>query len=204
MSTIVNVKEQKNILRSKHKKIRLNCSEEIKTQLDNVLTQKFLELDEYKKSEIVFAFVSTKIEVNTLEILQRVIDDKKILALPKCRQNEPIMDFYEVTNLNLLDKGAYSIYEPNSEKCKKVTDFSSGICLVPGLAFDLSGYRIGFGKGYYDRFLINFFGTTVALCYSKCIEPKIPVGIFDKSVDILITEKFTNDTRNVFRKGWCK
>lgn len=201
MSIIINVRDQKKILRNKHKKLRANCPADTKKQLDEILAKNFFELDEYKNSKIIFAFVSTPIEIDTFEIMKKVLEDGKILALPKCRKNEPLMDFYQVTDLGQLDKGAYSIYEPNPEKCRLINDFSQGVCIVPGLAFDLDGYRIGFGKGYYDRFLMNFGGTTVGICYSKCIEKKIPVGIYDKSVDILITEKFTNDTRSVFRKG---
>ena len=111
------------------------------------------------------------------------------------------MDFYEVNSLEQLKKGRYSIMEPDAKLCRQITDYSEGICLVPGLSFDLYGYRLGFGKGYYDRFLENFGGTTAGLCYSRCIEQKLPHGIYDKTVNIIITEKFTNDTRNVFEKG---
>ena len=175
----MNIKERKNLLRAKHKKIRAAFCEDIKKNLDRVLYEKFIELKEYKESKILFAFVSMPIEVNTLPILEKALADGKLLALPKCRQNEPVMDFYEVNSL----------------------DYSEGICLVPGLSFDLYGYRLGFGKGYYDRFLENFGGTTAGLCYSRCIEQKLPHGIYDKTVNIIITEKFTNDTRNVFEKG---
>lgn len=62
------------------------------------------------------------------------------------------MDFYKVTSLSQLIEGKYSIMEPDTEVCGKITDYSNGLCLVPGLSFDLYGYRLGFGKGYYDRF----------------------------------------------------
>lgn len=197
----MNIKERKNLLRAKHKKIRATFCEDIKKNLDRVLYEKFIELKEYKESKILFAFVSMPIEVNTLPILEKALADGKLLALPKCRQNEPVMDFYEVNSLEQLKKGRYSIMEPDAELCRQITDYSEGICLVPGLSFDLYGYRLGFGKGYYDRFLENFGGTTAGLCYSRCIEQKLPHGIYDKTVNIIITEKFTNDTRNVFEKG---
>lgn len=62
------------------------------------------------------------------------------------------MDFYLVNSLSQLEKGAFSIMEPNTEVCEKYEDFSHGLCLVPGLCFDMQGFRLGFGKGYYDRF----------------------------------------------------
>ncbi len=197
---ITNIREQKNLLRAKHKKIRTAYSKDAKENLDNILFKKFIELKEYKESKILFAFMSMPIEINTASILQKALLDGKILALPKCRENEPVMDFYEVKSINQLKKGKYSIMEPDTEICQKITNLSEGLCLVPGLSFDLYGYRLGFGKGYYDRFLEKFGGTTVGLCYLRCIEQKLPHGLFDKAVDILITEKFTNDTRNVFEK----
>ena len=108
------------------------------------------------------------------------------------------MDFYFVTSVNQLKKGTFSIPEPDSAVCTAVDDSVSGLCLVPGLCYDMHGYRIGFGKGYYDRFLQKFSGTSVGLCYTRCIEQKLPRGVFDKPVDILITEKYTNYTHNVF------
>lgn len=198
---IINIKEQKNLLRAKHKKIRKACPKEIRAALDKTLFEKFVDLKEYKECSILFAFVSMPIEINTYPILEKAIADEKILALPKCRQSEPVMDFYKVTSLSQLIAGKYSIMEPDTEVCGKITDYSNGLCLVPGLSFDLYGYRLGFGKGYYDRFLEQFGGTTAGLCYSRCIEQKLPHGIYDKAVDIIITEKFTNDTRNVFEKG---
>ena len=97
-------------------------------------------------------------------------------------------------------QGAFSIMEPNPEVCEKYEDFSHGLCLVPGLCFDMQGFRLGFGKGYYDRFLQNFSGTSVGLCYSKCIEHTLPSGVFDRPVDAVITEKYTNRTNNEFVK----
>ena len=94
----MNIKERKNLLRAKHKKIRATFCEDIKKNLDRVLYEKFIELKEYKESKILFAFVSMSIEVNTFPILRNALADGKLLALPKCRQNEPVMDFYEVNS----------------------------------------------------------------------------------------------------------
>ena len=192
-----NIKEIKNTLRAKHKRIRTSCPPEIKQKLDTKLYENFIVTDEYKNSKTVFAFVSSNIEVNTYDILNKVLSDGKRLALPKCRNKRGEMDFYYVTSLSQLLEGAFSIMEPSSEICEKVTDFSQGLCIVPGLCFDFYGYRIGFGKGYYDRFLQGFKGVTVGLCYSKCIEKELPAGNYDKPVDIIITEKFTTYTHSV-------
>ena len=185
---------------AKYKKIRKSCPPEKKQQLDLALQNAFLASEEYKSCDVLFAFASSPIEVDTSLILETTLKDGKKLALPRCRNNFGEMDFYLVTSLSQLEKGAFSIMEPNPEVCEKYEDFSHGLCLVPGLCFDTQGFRLGFGKGYYDRFLQSFSGTSVGLCYSKCMEHTLPSGVFDRPVDAVITEKYTNRTNNEFVK----
>lgn len=188
---VTDIKALKNELRAKHRRIRQSCPEDIKRSLDKRLTERFLSLEEYRNCETLFLFVSSPIEVDTSEILQRAFDDGKRVAVPKCSDKRGFMDFYCITSASQLEKGAFGILEP-AENCEKVSDLGKGLCIVPGLCFDMSGYRLGFGRGYYDRFLERFSGTTVGLCYSKCIEHELPRSRYDKPVDILITEKFIN------------
>ena len=161
-----NIRQRKNELRAVYKRLRTNCPKDVKRELDRKLTEKFLSLDEYK--------------------------DGKRIAVPKCIDKTGLMDFYYIDSTDCLKKGSFSIMEPDEEICEKVTDFSDGLCLVPGLCFDYQGYRLGFGKGYYDRFLEKFGGISVGICYSRCIEKELPKGIFDKNADILVTDKFIN------------
>ena len=191
-----NIKERKRELRAYYKKLRAECPQDIKQDLDKELTQKFLLLDEYKNCDTLFAFVSMPIECDTSKIIDNALLDNKRVALPKCKNKSGIMDFYFINSKDDLKKGMYSIFEPDSDKCKLVTDFSHGLCLVPGLCFDFQGYRLGFGKGYYDKFLNDFGGTSVGICYSKYVEKSLPHGIFDKYTDILVTEKFVNHNHN--------
>lgn len=192
-----NVRQRKAELRSVYKRLRSQCPAEVKKELDRRLSQQFLSLDEYKSCKTLFAFVSTPIEVDTSVIISTALKDGKRVAVPKCRDKSGLMDFYYITSTDCLKKGAFSIMEPDEALCERVTDLSDGLCLVPGLCFDRQGYRIGFGKGYYDRFLEEFGGTTVGICYSRCIEKELPRGIFDRNTDILVTEKFTNYTQCV-------
>lgn len=191
-----NIKERKRELRAYYKKLRAECPQDIKQDLDKELTQKFLLLDEYKNCDTLFAFVSMPIECDTSKIIDNALLDNKRVALPKCKNKSGIMDFYFINSKDDLKKGMYSIFEPDSDKCKLVTDFSHGLCLVPGLCFDFQGYRLGFGKGYYDKFLNDFGGTSVGICYSRYVEKSLPHGIFDKYTDILVTEKFVKHNHN--------
>lgn len=199
--SVINVKALKADLRAKHRKFRESCPADVKESLDRSLTQTFLNLDEYKQCEKLFAFVSSQIEVDTSNIICQALKDGKRVAVPKCTDKNGKMEFYFINSLNQLEKGSFGIMEPKTDICEQVTDLTDGLCIVPGICFDMFGYRIGFGKGYYDRFLERFGGITAGLCYSKCTEHELPKGNYDKPVDILITEKFINHTNNLYSKG---
>lgn len=198
---LINIKEQKRALRAKYKKVRAGMDSAKKESIDLCLCSKLLNLEEYQNCSTVFAYVSTALEVNTQKILAACLKDGKKLALPKCMSADGLMNFYYVSSLEELKKGMYSVYEPEGSKNTTANCFDNALCIVPGLCFDGMGYRLGFGKGYYDRFLQNFNSTTVGLCYSRCVCPQLPKGKFDRPVDILITEKYTNYTHNVFSEG---
>lgn len=195
-----NIRQRKNELRKKYKKLRAECPPDVKQNLDVRLSDNFFELDEYKKSRVIFTFISSAIETDTSLIISRAFSDGKLVAVPKCRDKSGIMDFFYIESYDDLEKGMFSIPEPK-DGCSQAKDFSDGLCIVPGLCYDLLGYRLGFGKGYYDRFLEKFGGTSVGICYSKCVERELPRGNFDKPVDILVTEKFINYTHNMFGGG---
>ena len=191
---VKNIKQRKLQIRNVCKKYRNNLSAEKKQQFDLILQEKFLQTEEYKNAKVLLAFVSKDIEINTELIIKQALSDGKTLALPKCKE-ENLMVFYIVDDLSQLMEGYYGLLEPNPEKCKMLSETENTVCLVPGLAFDREGYRIGFGKGYYDRFLLDYKGITVGMCYTKCVEEALPKGYYDRPIDILITEKYKIDTR---------
>lgn len=191
---VKNIKQRKLQIRNVCKKYRNNLSAEKKQQFDLILQEKFLQTEEYKNAKVLLVFVSKDIEINTELIIKQALSDGKTLALPKCKE-ENLMDFYIVDDLSQLMEGYYGLLEPNPEKCKMLSETENTVCLVPGLAFDREGYRIGFGKGYYDRFLLDYKGITVGMCYTKCVEEALPKGYYDRPIDILITEKYKIDTR---------
>ncbi len=193
---LIDTKAKKRELRARHKKIRQNCPQNLKRELDFRITQSFLSLEEYKSCTTIFAFISSPIEVNTAMIIDSAFSDGKKVAVPRCRDKAGRMDFYYISSYSQLKKGMYGIYEPD-ESCEAVVGSEknpdeSRVCLVPGLCFDISGFRVGFGKGYYDRFLEHFDGIKVGICYSKCMEKQIPAGNFDRPVDIIVTEKYVS------------
>lgn len=192
---LVNVKEEKRRLRRKYKKLRAECPPDIKEKLDRGLTERVLTLPEYEQAQTLFIFVSTPIECDTSRIIGDAFKKGKRVCVPRCVDKSGRLEFYHIRSTDDLTCGMFSLLEPDPAKCERVTDFSKGLCIVPGLCFDLEGFRVGFGKGYYDRFLNSFGGVTAGICYSKYTVKQLPRGAHDRHTDILITERFVNRNR---------
>ncbi len=188
------IREVKSDLRSGFKNKRSSMSEHLKLNMDSEIQSRFLTLRQYSFCDTVFTYVSKDIEVDTLAIIRAAWANGKRVAVPRCIKDTREMDFYYIESMDDLEEGSFGVLEPIEEKCEKVTDFSKGLCIVPGLSFDAEGYRLGYGKGYYDRFLSRFGGETVGLCYSNCIKWKLPHGRYDRAVDMIVTDRYIRRT----------
>ena len=191
---VKNIKEVKINLRLRYRGIRENMDAEKKGEMDSTIQSRLLSLREYSKADTIFTYVSKKIEVDTIGLISAALLNHKLVAVPRCVPNTYDMEFYYINSLKDLEKGSFGVLEPIVQKCSIVTDYSKGLCVVPGLSFDAQGYRLGYGKGYYDRFLSQFSGTTVGICYTSCVQWNLPHGYYDKPVDLLITEKYIRKT----------
>lgn len=190
MPVIRNIREQKLGLRKKYRSLRQKLSTDKKQKFDSEIADRFLSLTEYKNCDTLLAYISKDIEVGTEKIVKSALSQGKTVAVPRCNTNDCTMDFYQIKSYDDLQKGAYGLLEPDVSRCKKLTDFENSVCIVPGLAFDCEGYRLGFGKGYYDRFLQRFSGVKVGICYKECVTWQLPHGRFDKAVDIVLTQRY--------------
>ncbi len=194
--SVKNLKSKKTEIRSRHKKLRESFPEDKKAEFDAAIAERFLGLSEYKSCDTLLAFVSKDIEVDTEEIINSAFKDGKRVAVPKCDTETTTIEFYEISSYDDLEQGFYGLLEPK-KSCKKVENFDNSVCMVPGLVYDREGFRLGFGKGYYDRFLIDYSGVTVGVCYSRCIEKEIPRGFYDRPIGMVVTEKYIIDNRNL-------
>lgn len=176
-------------LRNGAKKFRREMSKQKKDELCKNIVSNFLSLPEYRRTETILCYVSTEIEVDTIDIMRAALAQNKKLAVPRCVDGTRLMDFYYINSFDQLENGAFGVLEPVPEKCQSLEDLSGGICIVPALLFDQEGFRLGYGKGYYDRFLSKFGGTTVGLAYEDSIKEKLPHGKYDKKTDIIVSEK---------------
>lgn len=193
---VKNIKEVKKNLRARYRQFRERLGAEQKLGLDSTIQSRLLALNEYAKAETVFTYVSKQIEVDTIALIKAALANHKQVAVPRCVPDTYDMEFYYITSLEDLEKGTFGVMEPNIVKCRLVPADAIGLCIVPGLSFDAQGYRLGYGKGYYDRFLAEFQGDTVGICYAGCVQWNLPHGYYDKPVDILITEKYIRRMAN--------
>ncbi|MBQ5399596.1 MAG: 5-formyltetrahydrofolate cyclo-ligase [Ruminococcus sp.] len=177
-------------LRFESKKLRTEMSKSQKALLDKRLTERFLSFEGYKNAGTVFAFVSLSIEVDTEEIIRDALVSGKRLAVPRCNVNDGTMTFYYIKSRGDLKKGYFGLLEPDEKKCERALKRDCDLIIVPGLVFDKSGHRIGFGKGYYDRYLRNFEGVSAGVCYSFCVKQRLPKEKFDLPVKYLITDNY--------------
>jgi len=187
---VKNIKEVKKNLRAQLRQYRERMDPEQKAQQDAAILNRVLSLREYKNSQTIFTYVSKSIEVDTTVFIRSALASGKKVVVPRCIPETYGMEFYEISSLDELVSGTYGVLEPDPSKSRKVEHPKKSICIVPGLSFDSQGYRLGYGKGYYDRFLSGFKGITIGLCYAKCMKWDLPHGYYDRPVDLLVTEKY--------------
>ncbi len=145
----------------------------------------------FLESKITLLYVSNEHEVQTAKILRRAIRYNKIVVLPAYNTENFEMELKKVDNLEKdLHPGPRNILQPDETRCKVVPIDKIDIAIIPAVALDEKGGRIGSGQGYYDRLIPNLAITTrkVALAFEDQIVPLVPIESHDKHVDIIITE----------------
>ena len=160
-------------------------------EFDKKIINTATSLVSFRHAEIVLLFAPIKSEIDVMPIFEEALKRGKRVAFPKCNKEERTMKFHFVTSLDELEICAYGIREPKEEAevFDPETNTQSVLCFVPGLAFDAYGYRLGYGKGYYDKFMNLFKGSCVGVAYTHQILPSLPKGRFDRHCDVIITEK---------------
>ena len=160
-----------------------------------IIVNRYLDSEYFKKADIIFAYSSMKDEIPTERIIQTALESGKRVALPKVISSVSdgaMMEFLLVDGDTLYTSGVYGIMEPGCGERVSPGGGNDRIeILIPGLCFDLEKNRIGYGGGYYDRYLAQFdrkrFHVT-ALAYEYQIFEVIPTDEYDSKVDLVITE----------------
>ena len=192
--SITDIRPLKAKRREKYRTIRHNVTAELRTAADVKIAERVRNLQQYQKCEILLTYVSTDIEVDTLRIIENALCDGKRVAVPRCIPGTRNMEFYCISSLAELKPGAFGVLEPEATGDRLVSGAISTLCIVPALGYDRCGYRLGYGKGYYDRYLANFDGDIIGICYSNCVQRSLPHGRYDRRVSLLVTEKYIRRT----------
>lgn len=165
---------------------------------DAAVVRNFIQSEYYQNASWMMLYVSFGTEIYTHDLIRQALADGKHVVVPICNTADHTVTLSEVRHFpDDLEEGHYGILEVKASCMRIVEPGQLDLVLVPGMAFTESGNRMGFGGGYYDRFLetVSDSCITVALIREDFIYDRIPMEPHDKSVDVLITEKRIHPTK---------
>ena len=189
----------KNSLRRRYADLRGGLTPKERAAAEAAICDRLFSLPAWREATLVCGYVSVRGELNTRPILERAAAEGKTVALPvtvtDAAEGRMVFRALPDGDLSRLTPARFGIPEPD-ESCPVLCgrDLTNSLILVPALAFDAEGYRLGWGGGYYDRFLAdltdrNVLHTTVGLAYSVCTAPSLPHEPHDIPVHTVIDER---------------
>ena len=183
------IKAEKNGLRAEFLSKRRAIPVDIKKELDRRICENVINCRSYKYYDTILLFAALPDEPDLSALAEKALSDGKRVAYPRCIPGTRDMRFHFVTDLSQLKQGSYGIYEPDADLPVFDTSAQScSLCIIPAVISDKAGYRIGYGGGYYDRFLNKFGGAAATAVYSGFVKDAVPHGKYDKKADMIITE----------------
>ena len=185
------VRDQKNALREKYRAERAAMDAAQRAIRDEAIANAAANMASFRLAEYVLMYAPTGEEIDVTAIARRALELGKRVMYPVCSKTEHTMVYHEIRSLDELTPGAFDLLEPSPDApdYDPERDTGAAICFVPGLVYDKAGYRVGYGKGFYDRYLSAFAGCKIGVVYSDYILRQVPRGRFDVKVDILLCEK---------------
>ena len=186
----MSVSIQKAALRKNLLERRDETSADLRDISSKKIHQNLKQINAYNTSQNIACYFPIGSEVNTQEIMLDILEKGKNLLLPRITENDIV--FHIITNLEKLEEGDFGIMEPRNDYKKAVM---IDCILVPTIAISKSGIRLGYGKGYYDRFLSTTKAVKISLTYSKQIIKSIPNDAYDIKMDWIVTEDEIIKTR---------
>ncbi len=162
----------------------------VKKAKDKMIEVNLLDLKEYREARNVMLFASFRNEVDTFPIIKDALKNKQNVVLPRVNTKDKELELYLVRDIEELSPGYSNIPEPVPDDARMFPAKDIDLIIMPGLAFDSNGRRLGYGGGYYDR-LLDRLGSKpdlVAVAYSEQIINKVPSTESDKKVNIIVTD----------------
>ena len=169
-----------------------------KEAVSRIICNRFMSLPAYRKAKTVMWYLHCRTEVRTLDALARELAGDKCIVIPYCTEDavgRPVLGLWRLQDLSELEPGMWGILEPPKarwgEQGKEVDPEQLDLIMVPGVAFDKAGGRLGNGAGYYDRLLSRVRSDCVkaAVCYESQLLPEIAMEPHDVYMDYVITER---------------
>jgi 5-formyltetrahydrofolate cyclo-ligase len=170
---------------------RSELSREEIIKYSNIISNEIYKMDLYKNAKRIMCFVSNGTEIETHPLIEQAIKDGKSIVVPITISETRELLVSDVYSLSELEVGDYDIEVPKKEFTRIVDPNTIDLILVPGVAFAKDGYRVGYGGGYYDRFLSKLLNPTptIAIGFDLQIVDKVPTDKYDLPVDMIVTEK---------------
>ena len=186
------VKEKKRVIREKISITLSAFSDSELADKTKAVENRLFEFANFFESKIVLLYINNVNEVNTEQIIKKSLKLNKIVILPAIGTKNHEIKLLKIDNAETdLKIGSRGVLEPDAEKCKIVPVKCIDIAIIPGIALDEKGSRIGFGDGYYDRLIpkLPLTARKVGIAFEDQIIKQVPTESHDRHVDIIITEK---------------
>ncbi len=187
----------KRALRKQLKDQRAALSAEERQRIDALIADRVYNLDAFARADVLLSYLSFGSEVDTRAIIERAWAAGKTVALPRCvtrAPEPPRMEWFQIDSFADLARGPLGVLEPSPAIHKRLdleTLTANSLTIVPGLAFDANGYRLGYGGGFFDAFLAQFPGTSAGLCRNAFLLESLSDTLepHDQPVSLVITEQ---------------
>jgi len=184
-------KSEKSKLRYDYLVIRDRLEPAIRFAYSSIIFSKIKKLEEYRNAKTVMFYLSYGSEVITDIMINEVLTDGKEVAVPIIKNpGDGVMNAIKISKLEDCYESVYGIRQPEFNQDDIVSKRDIDLVFVPGIVFDSRGYRIGYGKGYYDKWLVDTeISKRIGLAYEVQLTDKLPTGQYDLPVGKLLTEK---------------
>ena len=183
------VKDKKKQLRDSFTELRKSLNQEIVLEKSRKILKKLIELESYRNAEIIHTYISMndRNEVNTHELIETALQQGKSVVVPRI-EDENRLSHHKIQGLDDLKTNDWGVPEPRGKADTKPAD--PDLILVPMVSGDKYKNRLGYGKGYYDRFLKETVGVKVGLLFDiQVYDHVLPTDKYDVPLDLLITER---------------
>lgn len=183
-----NIEDEKKKLRQEYISIRNRIGN--KNEKSKIIANKVINSNYLKKAKTIGIYMNLKSEVDTKKIIRYAIEKGKVVGIPKV--NGIDLEFYKIDSINeQMEKSAFGVEEPETVKERLIEKEKIDLMIIPGICFDKANNRLGFGRGYYDRYLKDCNFIKVGICFEKQVlkDTLLPVTCNDIKVDKIVTEE---------------